>query len=81
MDIGSLDSAGSGAGRSCHSSRLQPSLFISSLSLLPQLKKCPHSTPLWLLLSRLEEKIGQLTRARAILEKSRLKNPKNPDLW
>lgn len=46
-----------------------------------QLKKCPHSTPLWLLLSRLEEKIGQLTRARAILEKSRLKNPKNPGLW
>lgn len=46
-----------------------------------QLKKCPHSTPLWLLLSRLEEKVGQLTRARAILEKSRLKNPKNPGLW
>lgn len=45
------------------------------------MKKCPHSTPLWLLLSRLEEKIGQLTRARAILEKSRLKNPKNPGLW
>ncbi|EPQ11240.1 Pre-mRNA-processing factor 6 [Myotis brandtii] len=45
------------------------------------LKKCPHSTPLWLLLSWLEEKIGQLTRARAILEKSRLKNPKNPGLW
>lgn len=46
-----------------------------------QLKKCPHSIPLWLLLSRLEEKVGQLTRARAILEKSRLKNPKNADLW
>ncbi|NWT66508.1 PRP6 factor, partial [Prunella himalayana] len=45
------------------------------------LKKCPHSIPLWVLLSRLEEKVGQLTRARAILEKSRLKNPKNPDLW
>ncbi|KAF4792125.1 hypothetical protein TURU_123599 [Turdus rufiventris] len=44
------------------------------------LKKCPHSILLWLLLSRLEEKVGQLTRARAILEKSCLKNPKNPDL-
>ncbi|ELK33891.1 Pre-mRNA-processing factor 6 [Myotis davidii] len=43
-------------------------------------KKCPRSTPLWLLLSRLE-KIGQLTRARAILEKSCPKNPKNPGLW
>lgn len=54
---------------------------LTCLSSWPQLKKCPHSTPLWLLLSRLEEKIGQLTRARAILEKSRLKNPKNPGLW
>ncbi|KAG8513272.1 Pre-mRNA-processing factor 6, partial [Galemys pyrenaicus] len=44
------------------------------------LKKCPHATPLWLLLSRLEEKAGQLTRARAILEKSRLKNPRSPGL-
>ncbi|CAJ0965968.1 unnamed protein product [Ranitomeya imitator] len=45
------------------------------------LKKCPHSVPLWLLLSRLEENVGQLTRARAILEKSRLKNPRIPELW
>lgn len=37
--------------------------------------------PLWLLLSRLEERVGQLTRARAILEKSRLKNPQSPELW
>lgn len=46
-----------------------------------KLKKCPHSMPLWLLLSRLEERVGQLTRARAILEKSRLKNPQTPELW
>ena len=58
-----------------------PDTSQSLSSLLLQLKKCPHSTPLWLLLSRLEEKVGQLTRARAILEKSRLKNPKNPGLW
>lgn len=49
--------------------------------LLPQLKKCPHSVALWLLLSRLEERVGQLTRARAILEKARLKNPQSPELW
>ncbi|KAB0404229.1 hypothetical protein E2I00_016797 [Balaenoptera physalus] len=55
-------------------------VFMKSVK-LEWLKKCPHSTPLWLLLSRLEEKVGQLTRARAILEKSRLKNPKNPGLW
>ena len=46
-----------------------------------QLKKCPHCIPLWLLTSRLEEKGGQPTKARAILEKGRLKNPKNPELW
>ena len=48
---------------------------------LLQLKKCPHSMSLWLLLSRLEERVGQLTRARAILEKSRLKNPQAAELW
>ena len=36
---------------------------------------------LWLLLSRLEERVAQLTRARAILEKARLKNPQSPELW
>lgn len=48
---------------------------------LVQLKKCPHSVPLWLLLSHLEERVGQLTRARAILEKARLKNPQTAELW
>jgi pre-mRNA-processing factor 6 len=43
-------------------------------------KKCPHSIQLRLLLSRLEEKIGQPTCYLAILEKSHLKNPKNPGL-
>ena len=46
-----------------------------------QLKKCPHSMSLWVLLSRLEERVGQLTRARAILEKARLKNPQTPEIW
>lgn len=60
-----------------------PTWFILkwSICLLLQLKKCPHSVPLWLLLSHLEERVGQLTRARAILEKARLKNPQSPELW
>ncbi|EPQ26135.1 uncharacterized protein PFL1_06343 [Pseudozyma flocculosa PF-1] len=44
-------------------------------------KACPHSTPLWLLSSRLEEEAGIQIRARAILEKARLLNPKNDELW
>ena len=70
---------------------------------LPQLKKCPHSIPMWILLARLEEKTGgcghpvpplptasllllflitgQRTKARAVLEKARLKNPQCPELW
>eukprot|EP00731_Ephydatia_muelleri_P010132 Em0005g718a len=36
---------------------------------------------LWLLLSLLEEKAGQVTKARAVLEKARLRNPQCPDLW
>jgi pre-mRNA-processing factor 6 len=46
-----------------------------------QLKKNPQSIPLWILLSRLEEKQGQVTKARSILEKARLKNHACPDLW
>lgn len=55
---------------------LQGSLFT-----LFQLKKCPQSIALWKLLARLELKAGQLTKARSILEKARLKNPACPDLW
>ena len=46
-----------------------------------QLKKNPNSIPLWLLLSRLEENSGQLTKARSVLEKARLKNSQCPELW
>ncbi|KAK3931821.1 Pre-mRNA-processing factor 6 [Frankliniella fusca] len=47
------------------------------------LKKVPagQSVALWLLLARLEESSGLLTKARSVLEKGRLKNPKNPQLW
>ncbi|KAL9614817.1 MAG: hypothetical protein Q9167_000727 [Letrouitia subvulpina] len=39
---------------------------------------CPQSVPLWLLLSRLEEqKAGTLVKARSVLDRARLANPKN----
>lgn len=46
-----------------------------------QLKKCPASIPVWLLYAKLEEHLGQLTKARSILERGRLKNPKTDLLW
>ena len=46
-----------------------------------QLKKVPQSVHLWLLLSRLEETSGQITKARAVLEKGRHKIPQCPELW
>merc|ERR1739845_254265 len=59
------------------------------------LQHCPDCTVLWILASRLEErapiydkritlkifyKFG-FTKARSFLELSRVKNPKNPELW
>ncbi|KAI4216800.1 MAG: hypothetical protein LQ351_000749 [Letrouitia transgressa] len=39
---------------------------------------CPHSVPLWLLLSRLEEqKAGSLVKARSVLDRARLANLHN----
>lgn len=46
-----------------------------------QLQKCPYAIPLWLLFARLERADDNDTRARAILEKARLKNPAIPQLW
>jgi len=46
-----------------------------------QIKKCPNSIPLWRLLSQLECRRNQVTKARSVLEKARLKNPKNAELW
>lgn len=44
-------------------------------------KACPKSVPLWLLYSRLEEKLGQLPKARSVLDRARLAVPKNAELW
>ena len=49
-------------------------LSIHSLAVLHfQLKKCPTSIPLWLLYGRLEERSGNLTKARSVFEKARLR--------
>ncbi|KAL7057496.1 hypothetical protein AAHC03_016816 [Spirometra sp. Aus1] len=44
-------------------------------------KNNPQSTPLWTLLSHLEETAGNLTKSRSILEKGRSKNPTDAILW
>lgn len=45
------------------------------------LKSCPKSVPLWILYSRLEDKAGLLVKARSLLERGRILNPKTPELW
>ncbi|KAF9486850.1 TPR-like protein [Pleurotus eryngii] len=45
------------------------------------LKVCPKVIPLWILASRLEEKDGKSIKARCLLEKARLVNPANDELW
>ncbi|VDO59108.1 unnamed protein product [Onchocerca flexuosa] len=44
-------------------------------------KICPTFIPLWIWLSRLEESQNQIIKARSDLEKARLRNPKNAELW
>ncbi|QQP54989.1 PremRNAprocessing factor 6like [Caligus rogercresseyi] len=44
-------------------------------------KKCTACIPAWCELADLEIKEGNVTRARSILEKGRLRNPKNGVLW
>ena len=48
---------------------------------LEGIKRCPTNIPLWLLLIQLEIDNGQLIKARANLEKARLRNPMTPELW
>jgi len=45
------------------------------------IEACPTSIPLWIGFSKLEEKVNGIMGARMILEKARLKNPNNADLW
>ena len=68
---------------------MQKGQIYTSLSKLPAAreafnagtKACPQSTPLWLLLARLDESTGALVRARSTLDRARLAIPKNPQLW
>ncbi|CAB4061616.1 PRPF6 [Lepeophtheirus salmonis] len=45
------------------------------------IKKCTSCIPAWCELADLEVNEGNVTRARSILEKARLRNPKTPTLW
>ena len=45
------------------------------------LKKCGTSVPLWLLLSHLDKRSGQVIKARSVLERAYLRNPKTTELW
>jgi pre-mRNA-processing factor 6 len=44
-------------------------------------RSCPKSVPLWLLAARLEQKAGVIIKARSVLDRARLQNPKNAELW
>ena len=44
-------------------------------------RACPNSVPLYLLLSRLEERAGLLIKARSVLDRGRNQVPKNAQLW
>ncbi|EPY53856.1 U4/U6 X U5 tri-snRNP complex subunit Prp1 [Schizosaccharomyces cryophilus OY26] len=43
-------------------------------------KLCPHSIPLWILLAKLEAK-ETIVRARVVLDRAKVRNPKNELLW
>jgi pre-mRNA-processing factor 6 len=45
------------------------------------LKICPACTPLWQLAAALESDANMPTRARALLENARKRNPKTAELW
>ena len=45
------------------------------------IKRCLDAAPLWVAAARLEERAGNLPKARALLEQARLRNPKSPALW
>ena len=44
------------------------------------IKSCPNAVHIWICQANLEEKTSA-AKARSLLEKARLINPKNPDLW
>ena len=45
------------------------------------MEQCRDSRGLWILLANLEEREQNIVKARSVLERARLKNPKNDHLW
>ncbi|KAF5803533.1 putative tetratricopeptide-like helical domain superfamily, pre-mRNA-processing factor 6/Prp1/STA1 [Helianthus annuus] len=45
------------------------------------LKQCPNSTPLWLSLANVEERMSGLSKVRAVLTVATKRNPHFPELW
>lgn len=59
-----------------------PNVSLARETYATGVKKCPHSTPLWILSSRLEEQHAKLAiKARAILERARFHNKKSDTVW
>src|ERR1700749_4834549 len=50
-------------------------------SFMAGVKACPKEDTLWILASRLEEADGKSIKARSLLERARLVNPRNDRLW
>eukprot|EP01012_Entosiphon_sulcatum_P018062 TRINITY_DN22807_c0_g1_i1.p1 TRINITY_DN22807_c0_g1~~TRINITY_DN22807_c0_g1_i1.p1 ORF type:complete len:943 (-),score=212.04 TRINITY_DN22807_c0_g1_i1:27-2855(-) len=45
-------------------------------------KSCPEWIPIWTLAAEIEEKFcNDVVKARSLLEKAKLRNPKTPELW
>jgi pre-mRNA-processing factor 6 len=44
-------------------------------------RQCKHAVPIWILAARLEENDNKLIKARAVLDRARLANKANEQLW
>ncbi|RCK64049.1 Pre-mRNA-splicing factor 6 [Candida viswanathii] len=44
-------------------------------------KKCKGAPQLWIKLSEIDEQLGILIRARAVIDQAMVTNPESPDLW
>lgn len=58
-----------------------PNITAAREALSVAVKKCPTAVPLWIMSSQLEEKAGLRIKARALLEKARMNNPKSEEIW
>uniref|UniRef100_A0A7S0UWL8 Suppressor of forked domain-containing protein n=1 Tax=Polytomella parva TaxID=51329 RepID=A0A7S0UWL8_9CHLO len=58
-----------------------PNYDLARLAYKAGTTQCPSFVPLWINAAALEEKSGQPSKARALLEQARLRNPKNDWIW